>query len=351
MCSTTRYAGASTNRILTSTSTTDSNKNLVHGHWGGNRGAAFYGGWVSSYVNDTSPTWLIMCGKNTGAGPGNVYYDGAAHGNGSSNVNTFTDAIGINLGNYGASEASDFAFSNLLIWDQALTDSEMVAVYDVLNDYLATGGIGSHVNQIALTTESNVSLLLLANDNTYKGIMGGSVTNSNVTTSSSTSITYPPPPPCFLEGTQITVVKDGKEVLVNVEDLRPGSLVKTYLHGPKAIKIIGKRTCQNDKCNLHGALYKVQKTESMNNDLYISGGHGLLKDEAPRGLQFKIDDKYIHFAHQSADCEYVDDRRMCTYYNFCMEGDAEVRYGVYANGLLCETPSESQLSTFGLILL
>jgi len=29
-----------------------------------------------------------------------------------------------------------------------------------------------------------------------------------------------------------------------------------------------------------------------------------------------------------------------------MEGDGDVRYGVWANGVLCETPSEKQFQTF-----
>ena len=349
ICSTTRYTGdENQRRIISSSHPTDNQLNLVHGHYGGSRGAAYYGGWLSNGTTDTTKNWLIMCGKNLGNIPGNIYYDGAA--NGSSNVITpFTDAIGINRGLFGESERSDFAFSNVMIWDQALTDAEMVSVYDVLNDYLATGGnAGEHFNQITLTSETNVSLLLLANDDTYKGAMGSSVTESNVTKGTS-NINFSPSPPCFLEGTQIAILRDGVETLVNVEHLRPGDLVNTYKHGPKPIKTIGKRTCQNDKTNHHAALYKVQKTESMTDDLYISGGHGLLKDDAPRGLQFKIDDKYIHFAHQC--CEHVDDRRMCTYYNFCMEGDLDQRYGVWANGVLCETPSQLQLSSFGLILL
>ncbi len=352
ICSTTRYTGSNKNRILQS-SGGGNLSNWLHGHWsyteGAYRGTAFYGqDWSRSYVTlDTDNSWLVMCGKNVGIGPGNIYYDGAAYGNGSDGAIQGIDALSINSGGYG--EYGDFAFSNIMIWDQALTDAEIVTVYDVLNDYLANGGnAGEYFNQIALTTETNVSLLLLANDGTYKGTMSGSVSENNVTIQTST-ITYPGEPPCFLEGTQIAVLRDGVESLVKVEDLRQGDLVNTYKHGPKAIKIIGKRTCQNDKEKINAALYKVSKTEEMIDDLYISGGHGILKDDAPRGLQFKIDDKYIHFAHQC--CEHVDDRRMCTYYNFCMEGDKDQRYGVWANGLLCETPSERQLESFGLILL
>jgi hypothetical protein len=349
ICSTTRYNGDNKRRILQS-----KNTNIIHGHHSGSRGRAYYdadltGGLFLSYgIPDNSSNWLIMCGKNTGSVPGNIYYDGAAQGI-NSGIPITIDALTINANNNNYFEESDFAFSNVMIWDQALTDAEMVTVYDVLNDYLANGGnAGEYFNQIALTTETNVSLLLLANDGTYKGTMSSSVSENNVTIQTST-INYNPTPPCFLEGTQIAVLRDGADTLVKVEDLRSGDLVNTYKHGPKAIKIIGKRTCQNDKEKINAALYKVAKTEEMIDDLYISGGHGLLKNEAPRGLQFKIDDKYIHFAHQC--CEHVDDRRMCTYYNFCMEGDKDERYGVWANGLLCETPSERQLESFGLILL
>jgi Concanavalin A-like lectin/glucanases superfamily/Hint domain len=345
ICSTTRHNGGTRGRVLEGKSPL----NFVHGNYLNKRGVAYYdaAGFVTDQPEDSSDTWLVMCGK-VGINPGNIYYDGNTYGIASSASFNSTGALTINLGPY-SFDYGDFAFSNVMIWDQALTDAEMVSVYDVLNDYLATGGnAGEYFNQIALTTETNVSLLLLANDGTYKGTMSGSVSESNVTKQTST-INYNPTPPCFLEGTQIAVLRDGVETLVKVEDLRQGDLVNTYKHGPKAIKIIGKRSCQNDKDKINAALYKVAKTEEMIDDLYISGGHGLLKDEAPRGLQFKIDDKYIHFAHQC--CEHVDDRRMCTYYNFCMEGDKDERYGVWANGLLCETPSERQLESFGLILL
>lgn len=154
--------------------------------------------------------------------------------------------------------------------------------------------------------------------------------------------------PCFLEGTQIAVVVDGVEVLKRVEDIRIGDLVNTYKHGPKAIKIVGSRMCENNKYNKNSALYRVPKTGSMIDDLYISGGHGILKDDEPRGFQIKIDDKYIHFANLC--CQHVEHPRICSYYNFCMEGDEDRRYGVWANGVLCETPSKRQLESFGIIL-
>jgi hypothetical protein len=351
ICSTTRHNDGTQGRVLQAA---ENGVNFLHGHevTADGRGFAYYS--TGDYITDipTNPSdtsWLVMCGK-VGDAPGNIYYDGATHGvNSSATFPTLYPSGSKLIINGGGYNNGDFAFSNIMIWDQALTDAEMVSVYDVLNDYLANGGnAGEHFNQIALTTETNVSLLLLANDGTYKGTMSGSVSENNVTIQTST-IDYSPTPPCFLEGTQIAVLRDGVESLVNVEDLRRGDLVNTYKHGPKAIKIIGKRTCQNDKDKINAALYKVAKTEEMVDDLYISGGHGILKDDAPRGLQFKIDDKYIHFAHQC--CEHVDDRRMCTYYNFCMEGDKDERYGVWANGLLCETPSERQLESFGLILL
>ncbi len=154
--------------------------------------------------------------------------------------------------------------------------------------------------------------------------------------------------PCFGEGTQILTIENEEEKYVAVEKLVEGSVVKTYKHGARKIAKIVSGSFVNDPQEPKRCMYKLPKTDAMTNDLILTGGHAVLVDQAPKGLQFKIDDKYLSFAENNADFEKIDDHQIYKYYNFSMEndGDKERRFGVWANGVLCETPSEKQLESF-----
>jgi hypothetical protein len=91
----------------------------------------------------------------------------------------------------------------------------------------------------------------------------------------------------------------------------------------------------------------MEKQGNMTADLCLTGGHAILKPEPPKGLQFKIDDQYLHFVENLPEFKKMEAIHY-KYYNFCFEngGDCDLRYGVWANGVLCETPSEKQLDSF-----
>jgi hypothetical protein len=88
------------------------------------------------------------------------------------------------------------------------------------------------------------------------------------------------------------------------------------------------------------------------------GGHSLLVDELPKltllkykkenvwgtGKPQKIDDKYLLLAGLYPKCKIHEDTKMYTYYQLCLDndGDDDNRYGIYANGVLVETPSVNQ---------
>ena len=154
--------------------------------------------------------------------------------------------------------------------------------------------------------------------------------------------------PCFGEGTQILTIENEEEKYVAVEKLVEGSIVKTYKHGARKIAKIVSGSFINDPQEPKRCMYKLPKTDAMTDDLILTGGHAVLVDESPKGLQFKIDDKYLSFAENNADFVKVDDRQIYKYFNFSMEndGDKDRRFGVWANGVLCETPSEKQLESF-----
>ena len=159
--------------------------------------------------------------------------------------------------------------------------------------------------------------------------------------------------PCFGEGTQILTIENEEEKYVAVEKLVEGSVVKTYKHGARKIAKIVSGSFINDPQEPKRCMYKLPKTDAMTNDLILTGGHAVLVDESPKGLQFKIDDKYLSFAENNPDFVKIDDHQIYKYYNFCFEndGDCDLRYGVWANGVLCETPSEKQLDSFEINML
>lgn len=114
--------------------------NVLFGHWGGggNRGVYFEG---SQFVNSTSygtvTNWLPMVCK-VGASPNNCIVDGVSRGTTSSAALGSADALRINAGVYGG-ESSSWSLSYVMVWDQALTDTEAAVVSTELLSYVSTG--------------------------------------------------------------------------------------------------------------------------------------------------------------------------------------------------------------------
>jgi hypothetical protein len=146
---------------------------------------------------------------------------------------------------------------------------------------------------------------------------------------------------CFVKGSKIL----GLAGYVAVEHLKVGDLIKTYLHGYRKIKnmLIGK-TENNPNTNELDTIFVNE------NKLMLTGGHGILVDELSE-LEIKnqallkfdqvIDGKKIALACYNSNFKSVEQGKY-TYYNFVLENDDDTtrRFGIYANGLLCETPSE-----------
>lgn len=135
----TRYTNASgaLGRILNNY---DLSPNAMYGHHMGKRGVAYVRSnaltpWVTT---GTITNWVNMVVKTGGTTPNNVLLDGVAYGT-ATDVNGVTGTLTINSQSGHALETSEFGFSYLMIWDQALTDAEMVIVSNQLSFYLATG--------------------------------------------------------------------------------------------------------------------------------------------------------------------------------------------------------------------
>lgn len=164
-------------------------------------------------------------------------------------------------------------------------------------------------------------------------------------------------PSCFNEGTKILCLKNNEEEYVPVEQLNKGDVVKSYKYGYRKIDLIGKNQMVNKPDNFKQCMYTMKKTDTNNllEDLTVTGGHSILVDELGEdkeknedlfnGLSLMIEDKHLLLAAVSSKFEKVTNNDKYTYYHFCLEnnGNDDEIFGVWANGVLTETPSKNFL--------
>lgn len=147
---------------------------------------------------------------------------------------------------------------------------------------------------------------------------------------------------CFNQGTRLLALKG----YVAVEQLKIGDMLKTYLHGYRRIKKMWVGILENSENTQEVDTLYVHK----NSKLSLTGGHGVLVDklskkekEKQKEIKFdqSIDGKKIALVCYNSEFEPIG-YGTYTYYNFVLENDGfeKRRFGVYAEGVLCETPSE-----------
>jgi hypothetical protein len=164
---------------------------------------------------------------------------------------------------------------------------------------------------------------------------------------------------CFKEGSQI-LTQDG---YVPVENLSPGHLIKTVLHGFVPIEKIGKKRFVHQAIlddRIKDQLYVCRKEQypELTDDLVLTGCHGILvKDfvsDKERENTIKINgDTYVTDGHYRLPV-CVDERASVfetageyTIYHFSLKHENYyMNYGVYANGLLVETTCMHNLNAF-----
>lgn len=172
---------------------------------------------------------------------------------------------------------------------------------------------------------------------------------------------------CFNEGTQILHLnKQLADEYVRIELLRAGDFVKTFKHGYRKIDLIGKNSMVNTPNIFSKCMYKMEKTETngLIEDLIVTGGHSIMVDEMTEeerelneelfhGPSPKIDNKYLLLAAASNKFAPMQNKDPYVYYHFVVEndGDNEARYGVWANGVLTETPSKEYFTKRNFTLL
>jgi hypothetical protein len=149
---------------------------------------------------------------------------------------------------------------------------------------------------------------------------------------------------CYVKGTKILCLIDNREEYTAVEDMRKGTLVKTFQHGYKPVELIGKANMVNNPRHPTKCVYKLKTNEST----VITGAHYLLVDELPENLtklQFyaknlTIDSKKILLPCDSELFEPIHDEKLFETYHFVLDSDNDdVGFGVYIEG---DILSESQ---------
>jgi hypothetical protein len=156
ICSITRYLTTADNNSIVLGGLNFENDYWIGGHYGNRRGQAFFGGFKIPYGGQPTkpyPTnrqdWLVFCSTNstTVSSPANILLDGIASATANGGYGNNADRMRINrTDTVGNIEPSDFGFSQLLIFDQALTANEMVIVSKALQNYLATGVLDTPSN-------------------------------------------------------------------------------------------------------------------------------------------------------------------------------------------------------------
>jgi hypothetical protein len=159
---------------------------------------------------------------------------------------------------------------------------------------------------------------------------------------------------CFNEGTKILCLKHKKDKYVPIEQLRKGDIVKTYKYGYRRIDLIGKNCLWNNPENFSHCMYKMEKTEKngLLEDLIVTGGHSILVDDLGECKEYNeqlfhgtipmIENKYLLLAAASNEFVQITDSNKYTYYHLVLENNDEddERFGIWANGILTETPSK-----------
>jgi len=162
---------------------------------------------------------------------------------------------------------------------------------------------------------------------------------------------------CFDESTEILCLNENlEEIYVPISELKVGDFVKSFKHGFRRISVIYKNSLSNNINDFHSCMFLMPKNETMTKDLIVTGGHSILVDNMTddefvknnayfKNITPKIDDKHLLLAAASDKFTALDNDNEYTFYNFSLEneGDDEARYGVWANGVLVETPSKQFL--------
>ena len=167
---------------------------------------------------------------------------------------------------------------------------------------------------------------------------------------------------CFNKGTKILCMnKQLDDEYVDIELLKVGDFVKTFKHGYRKVSKTLSGSFRNNPKKWNMCMYKMAKTESngLLEDLIVTGGHSILVDSLsdadlakykemgiPDFANETIDNKHLVLSCVSDQFTPMQDNSMYHYYHLLLENndDEEERFGIWANGVLTETPNEKTVA-------
>jgi hypothetical protein len=173
----------------------------------------------------------------------------------------------------------------------------------------------------------------------------------------------PPPVICFREGSKILTFNPatGREEYTAVENIRPGTLVKTRMSGYVPVCMVGTSTVTipNDAERTADRLYVCSKDQfpELTEDLYITGHHSILVNNISDAEREECAEEMGRVYLTEGRCRLPAhiSRRTRVYeapgaveriWHFALDhNDEQMNYGVYANGLLVESCSIWRLRT------
>jgi photosystem II stability/assembly factor-like uncharacterized protein len=154
--------------------------------------------------------------------------------------------------------------------------------------------------------------------------------------------------PCFNKGTKLICLHNNEEVLVPIEDMEVGMLVKTYGSGYVPVKYIQTKELLNDINKPLNSMWKMKGT-----DFIVTGGHSILVDELTeeqmnkqlaRGFENTMRDKKFLLACYSDDFDQIKEKELFQIYHLVLENG---HYGVYSeNNIITETCEEKYFEKF-----
>jgi hypothetical protein len=266
-------------------------------------------------------------------------------------VNSYTnntlytlDSSGNIIDNFTTERTSGTAFTSNGDW--YVSNQNQSSAYSIVNNNgtltdISTNGItanNSQFNVIAFDGDDNAYYL------TWNNIPG---------IYKSTSALF-----CFNEGTKILCMNNQlKDEYIAIELLQIGDFVKTFKHGYRRVSKVIQGSFRNNSKKWNMCMYKMAKTPSngLIEDLIVTGGHSILVDAIseeeqkrydemgiPSFSKLTIDNKHLLLSCCSDQFTPMQDNNRYNYYHLLLENndDEEERFGIWANGILTETPNE-----------
>ena len=168
---------------------------------------------------------------------------------------------------------------------------------------------------------------------------------------------------CVHETTDFLCYVDNEESYINIKDIKPGFLVKTYNEGYVKVKHIFKQKCFNSEKNTMKKFFVMDKSKNdlLTKDLIITGGHSVLLDnlteeqynkmKSSKTKYIKVHDKYKLLAFFNEDFVGKTDKSEEIVYLLVLEADDDLKvYGVYVNGgMIIESCGMAICKQFGLL--